>query len=318
MTDQLSPQETSQLVVAAISTTRCPPILDYVVDGETLYSGHVLSAERLIFKPDARLVFSPSIVRRTADLFIIAREITSEDNERPGTITWQDTPAAIPPAKGYGASGTDNGANEAVAGGSGAIGPAGFDGEAGYHAPHLTLLVQSIPAALKIELAGEDGGAGGQGGVGGSGGQGGPGNQASQSAFGCRRGAGNGAAGGSGGAGGPGGNGGAGGNGGTLTLIAAEHGLALISRMLLTNTGGGRGGPPGEGGAGGVGGPGGPGGREDLPWCRGNGSAGPQGSGGAPGGPGGVGPDGHPGHFYVGGLSAADADKILGRPSATP
>lgn len=312
MADQLSAQETNQLVVSAISGTAYPPVLDFVVEGEKLYNGHVLSAERIIFKPGARLIFSPTIVRRTSDLFIIAREISSEDNQNPGTITWQDTPQTIPPTKGYGASGADNGGIVGATGGAGATGPVGFTGEAGYNAPSLTLLVKSIPAALKVELAGEDGGPGGEGGTGGSGGQGGPGSPAAQNLVNCMHGAGDGAAGGTGGAGGQGGDGGSGGNGGTLTLIAEENDLPAITLMLLTTLSGGQGGSAGTGGAGGAGGPGGHGGQESRPYCRGNGNNGPQGGAGQAGGPGTAGQNGSSGNFYVGGLAVAAITKILG------
>lgn len=309
MVDTLSEAETQQHIIEAGPHQKL--LFDFEVSGDQSYSGHVLTAKRLVFKPNARLIFGPAVVRRTANLFIFAQEIVSEDNEAPGTITWADLPPGPAADRGFGHAGVSNAAAENTPGGAGGEGPSGALGEAGWNAPSLTCIVGRIATALKVDMRGEDGGPGGTGGGGGAGGQGGRGRNASQIALGCKHGAGDGAVGGPGGRGGVGGEGGAGGNGGTFTLIAAADAVPEITRMLLVDLSGGAGGAGGGGGPGGAGGPGGPGGAQSLPWCQGNGGQGPGGPAGAAGDAGVTGRPGAPGSYFVGGLTAADLNAVL-------
>lgn len=233
---------------------------EYQVDGEKSWASPFVAARRLVFKPNAKLIFDDAVTRMHRNLFVFADEIVSEDQERLGSVAWTDLAPSTPPPPGYGPAGTNMGGAESATGGPGADGPPGFKGEDGANAPSVTLVVKRLLGGLKVNLRGEDGGPGGQGGTGGAGGQGGYGTPASQSMFECRRGAGDGGPGGRGGNGGVGGSGGHGGNGGTFTLVTDATNAAAVSRLLLVDLSPGAGGAGGLGGAGGVGGPGGPGG----------------------------------------------------------
>ena len=307
----LSPEESNQKTIEAVSAAR--PILfgKFNVDGDKSWSAPYMSVRQLIFRPGGRLIFDESVTRANRNIFVFAEEIISEDQENPGTVTWVDVAPSIPPAAGSGVAGVNQGGAENVGGGMGGTGPEGLQGELGASAPSLTIVVKNIVGGLKLGLRGEDGGSGGMGGTGGAGGQGGRGTNASQSMFDCKRGAGNGAQGGSGGAGGSGGQGGRGGNGGTFTLITESDNVAMITRLLAVDLTPGIGGGGGEGGLGGAGGPGGPGGADARPYCQGAGNDGPAGPAGGHGGAGANGQSGVPGQYYVGGLSVADLESVL-------
>lgn len=289
-----------------------PAAGDFVVTGTRTYDGWFLKADRLVFKPDARLVFSRAALSNRRHFFIVTREIVVADGGRPGLITWERGPNAGAPG-GLGQAPTGSPANsEGQPGGAGAPGSGGIEGAAGESAPNLTIFVLSVPASgPSVDMAGQAGGPGGQGQKGGSGGVGGWGNPAAQNAFNCTRGAGNGAQGGRGGSGGVGGPGGRGGHGGSVTVISDASLLGTLSQRFRVSVAGGEGGPAGAGGPGGDGGPGGRGGQEALPWCRGNGSQGPAGERGQDGPGGTAGPTENAGDFFVGGISAPDFERVF-------
>lgn len=310
---ELSSQEVQQKVIEALSKLGGSPTLfgEYQVDGEKSWASPFITVRRLVFKPNAKLIFDDAVTRMHRNLFIFAEEVTSEDQERLGSITWADLEPSTPPSPGHGSAGTNMGGVESATGGAGADGPPGFNGEDGANAPSITLVVKRLIGGLKVNLRGEDGGPGGQGGTGGAGGQGGYGTPASQTMFECRRGAGDGGPGGRGGNGGIGGAGGRGGNGGTFTLVTDAEGAAAISRLLLVDLSPGTGGKGGLGGASGTGGPGGPGGADARPWCTGTGSTGGTGAAGTSGAQGPAGNAGSPGDYYFGGLSSGDLGTVL-------
>ena len=285
---------------------------EFTVSGDRVYNSTVLAARKITFKPGSRLIFSGSAIAERRDLFIFAEEIVSEDNEKPGTITWEKSVPTTQPPQGSGSSGIDNGARESARGEDGSSGPSGLNGTQGVSAPSLTILSKGLKSVLRADFSGGTGGNGGAGGTGGRGGGGGYGTPASQSAVDCKRGGGTGGAGGNGGTGGTGGAGGTGGNGGSITLIVDESNIAASTRFLVTSFSGGPGGAAGSGGAGGQAGTGGPGGTEARPWC-GGGSGGPSGSNGQPGTPGVPNPglSGASGAYYIGGLSTDDIGRLF-------
>lgn len=286
------------------------PLGEYRISGEKRYNSWFLSADHIIFGPDAKLIFTKSAIQNRRNLFILAHTLTSEDQERPGKITWETSDLSSPSEGGSAAAGADNGQSESVLGGNGTVGATGATGDRGNDAPSLTVIVQKIENPLSVELAGQNGGIGGKGQNGGRGGGGGHGPPASQNAFNCNRGAGNGASGGAGGNGGNGGLGGIGGGGGTFTLVMPEDQLPLGTRLIKANLLGGDGGMGGPGGDQGAGGAGGAGGAQQLPYCRGDGSAGPTGASGRPGGSGDTGQKGAEGDFFVGNVTP-DIAKAL-------
>lgn len=285
---------------------------EYIVEGDRRFDGWALSADRLVFKPGSRLVFTREALNSRPSIFIFAREIRSESQESPGKVSWE-RPSLMPPQDaGAASAGEDNGARVDVPGGAGGAGRQGNNGEAGLRAPDLTIVADAIKSPLIVDLSGQDGGPGGKGQNGGRGGGGGRGHDASQSMLGCIHGANSGASGGNGGTGGKGGTSGSGGRGGIFTLIASSDNLGAASRLIKVDVSGGRpgavGGPGGDGGAGG---PGGPGGAQQLPFCQGNGHQGLPGSYGQNGPSGDIGEMGMNGDYFVGGLSSESIGGLL-------
>lgn len=307
----LSEQETQNRVVEAAQ--QIPRVIPGVltIDGQRIWNSPTLAAQKIVFKPGASLIFSADVLRQRRNLFIFANQIVSDDQEHPGTITWQKSTPDAPPPLGTASPGADNGAIEGLPGGNGVNGRVGTGGTGGRQGPDLTITAKSISPALVVDLLGGNGGPGGTGENGGRGGGGGKGNPASQNVANCNRGAGDGERGGTGGSGGPGGSGGSGGDGGSFTMVVPDDQIAVVTRILQVKLGAGTPGGGGQSGAGGGGGPGGPGGQESRPYCRGNGSQGPTGggNGGGPAGP--QGAQGQAGTYFVGGLNPNDIDQLL-------
>lgn len=279
--------------------------------GERRWDGHFLGVERIVFEPGAKLIFTPKSLSHGGDLYILTKEITSSDQNNPGSIIWEALPLGVPPEKGSaqapgGYPGDDH------AGVSGANGAPGNEGYRGADAPRLTLVAEKTSGPVYVQLGGTVGGQGGKGQNGSRGGVGGNGHPASQNAFNCMRGAGDGGAGGQGGVGGAGGRGGGGGNGGAYTLITTANNVPLATAAFRVDISPGLGGLGGDGGDPGPGGSGGQGGQEARPWCVGNGSPGPAGPAGSGGSTGQRGIAGAPGNYLVGALTPADVDKVLG------
>jgi len=285
---------------------------DYVVDGEKRFNGWFLSAERIVFKANSKLIFTKAALDARPNFFILTKEIVAEDQQQPGFISWERPALPAPPDAGTAAAGEDKGSSESVVGGRGTDGKVGNAGQAGRDAPSLTLTALSIKGSVIIDLKGQDGGPGGKGQAGGRGGGGGYGTPASSSAVDCRRGAGNGGAGGAGGNGGKGGPSGTGGRGGTFTLITSDENMASASRLLRVDLSAGQpGATPGDGGDAGVGGGGGRRGQEARPYCKDDGSNGAQGGGGQTGPRGDLGSPGTGGDYFVGGMSPASVTELL-------
>lgn len=274
-----------------------------VVEGEMLFNGWFLATDSLTFKPGARLIFSSQALERRPNLFIVAREITSEDASNPGIISFEmpqiSAASATPGQAPTGSHATTDG----TAGGTGATGSTGITGASGYSAPSLTITTLSVPSSgPAIDFRGGLGAPGGQGQRGGDGGNGAKGTPGSQSLFDCKAGGGTGGTGGAGGTGGTGGVGGRGGTGGAVTIIAPAELLPSLSEKFRVLIAAGQGGDPGASGIGGNPGQPGPGGQEAKPYCNG-GSGGAPGSAGAPGVPGQRGASGVDGDFFVGSIS---------------
>lgn len=284
---------------------------EVIIDGTTLVDDRALIAEKIIFRPGARLVFSRKALARYNSFFVVAREITSDDTS-PGTVSWERPVTPAPPGSpgqaGSGRHGHSDGENGAP-GHPGASGAIGYPGE---DAPSLILASEKIRGAqLLIDLEGHGGGPGSAGQNGGDGGNGQRGSHASSSFLDCRRGPGDGGAGGSGGPGGPGGPGGRGGRGGTFTLLTDVDFLPVLKDKVQMVVTGGEGGGAGGGGEGGRGGIGGPRGAPSLPFCRDDGrdgTIGQRGPGGGTGSPGLPGPDGQ---FAIGLLASEQIRSLI-------
>ncbi len=284
----------------------------FIVNGVTRFDGWFIVADQVIFKSGSQLVFSKQALDSRRSFFIVAKTLTSEDNNAPGTITYEQPPVAVASATpGQAASGAP-GSYDGYGGQRGLPGNPGVPGQTGFTAPSLTVTVQQVPnSGPAIDFRGALGGEGGQGQKGGDGGAGAKGSPASQSAFDCKAGGGRGGDGGQGGPGGVGGSGGPGGNGGTVTIISTDTLLPSLTqkfRVLISAGVGGRGGAPGIGGNGG---PGGPGGQDARPYCGGGsgGNGGPTGPGGQAGNTGASGVDGD---FFVGAASQGLLNKVFG------
>jgi hypothetical protein len=281
-----------------------PGNADEVVDGTRRFNGWFFKANKITFRSKSTLLFTKQALENRRQFFVIAKELVVEDQNVPGTITWEKgNPAEAPASAGQ----APNGQGGIGEGGGGSAGNPGASGAAGYSgndAPSIVLIVMSLPSSgAMVDLSGQKGGKGGKGQKGGTGGHGAKGNDASQNAFNCNRGAGNGGPGGSGGSGGSGGTGGRGGNGGTFTIISSVDVLPSLSQKFRIQVSGGPGGDVGDGGFGGDGGNGGDGGGQQLPYCRGDGSHGATGGSGTPGVAGVAGPVGSTGDFLVGGIT---------------
>lgn len=291
-----------------------PPVTtgDYIIDGEKRFNGWFLSAERIVFKANSKLIFSKAALDARPNFFIMAKEIVSEDQQQPGSISWERSALTAPPEAGSAAAGEDKGGEESATGGRGGDGKVGNPGQSGRDAPSLTLAALSVKGSVLINLNGQEGGPGGKGQAGGRGGGGGYGTPASQSLIDCKKGAGNGGSGGPGGSGGKGGPSGIGGRGGTFTLITSEDNMAAASRLLKVDLQGGQPGTaPGEGGDPGAGGSGGRRGQEAKPYCKDDGQNGSPGAAGQPGGRGDRGTPGASGDFFVGGMSPAAVSELF-------
>lgn len=265
---------------------------EFLVRGTTAYGSHLLVAKRIVFEPNATLVFSDSALRNRNNLIVAAEKIVMADPNNPGTITWAKGIAATagnaPPGQGpTGRHGAQNGES----GGPGTAGAQGVVGKPGRNAPNLTLFVTRFEGNVPIiDLSGQDGGTGAPGQKGGDGGVGQQGVMAASSAAECTRSVGWGGKGGDGGSGGKGGTGGPGGIGGTVTLASLPDAFPALLQLVRAKVAGGAAGIGGDGGAGGNGGPGGAPGEPAFPWCKEE--PGRRGAAGAAGGPG---PQGDPG-----------------------
>lgn len=285
---------------------------DYVVQGEMRFNGWFLSAERIVFKPDSKLIFTRQALDARPTFFILAKEVLAEDQQHPGTVTWERPVSVVPPESGTASAGADNGGHEQVPGGRGQDGKVGNPGSPGRDAPGLTLVTLSVKGSVLVDLVGSAGGPGGKGHTGGRGGGGGYGTPASENLVNCVRGAGDGGRGGEGGNGGPGGTSGSGGRGGVFTLITSEANVASATRLLKVDISGGQAGSPqGEGGDPGTGGTGGHRGQEALPWCKDDGHDGPPGNAGTQGSRGEVGAAGKPGDYFVGEMTPGSVTELL-------
>lgn len=280
------------------------------ISGERRWDGFFLSAEKVEFEPNSKLIFTQRALSQRGQLFMLVKEVTSLSQEAPGLITWEEPQLGVPPDRGN-AAGAPGGRPDDTGGLGGPTGDPGHPGARGGDGPVLTFVVGKMSSPLLIDVSGQSGGQGGPGQIGGRGGPGGRGHPASQNCCNCNRGAGNGGSGGPGGVGGKGGTGGLGGNGGTLTLVTSSDNYPVISRLVRADLSPGSGGSGGQGGQGGASGDGGPGGQEARPWCRGNGSQGGSGGRGGTGDAGDPGQPGRGGDFLVGSLSVADLDKVL-------
>jgi hypothetical protein len=302
--------------VVSTAQNELPPLTpgDYVVSGDKRFNNWFLSAERIVFEPGARLIFSKDAIAARGNLFILAREIVSKDQERPGQIVWEAPPdPGAPGQAGTATPGENRDDSGGTPGGRGDDGAIGAEGERGHDGPNLTIITLKLQSPLLVDLHGTRGGPGAQGQHGGPGGAGGYGSAAFQNAVNCIRPAGNGAPGGPGGDGGQGGPGGMGGNGGVLTLVVPDADVALATRYIKTNLRPGDGGTGGAGGNPGAGGPGGSEGAQQLPYCRGDGKAGPSGPVGQQGSQGDGASKGRDGEFFVGSITPDVFSKVSKR-----
>lgn len=281
-----------------------------IIEGDYVFNGWFIVADRIVFKPGARLIFSRQAMEGRSNFFVVAREMVSEDPNAPGTITYErpapNGAAALSGQAPTGRHATEDGSR----GGVGSAGAQGNDGPRGFGAPTLTITVLSVPGSGPvIDFTGGLGGQGGQGQRGGDGGNGAKGTPASQSMFDCKAGGGRGGDGGQGGQGGVGGTGGQGGEGGTITVIAPADLLPSLSQKFRVVVAGGDGGAGGLPGPGGNGGAAGPGGQDARPYC-GGGSAGNPGAAGGEGRPGSSGQTGVHGDFFVGEITAEMFEQV--------
>lgn len=294
-------QELSEVSSRTIPYSILDPNRQLVLEGDVLVPLWFVAAKEIVFKPGARLVFSLAAIQNRQELFVVAEKITVEAGV--GVITWEKVAPPPPPDRGQAPTGA-HGSGDGASGIPGADGAAGVSGTMGYHAPDLSLAVQTLGGGgnLSVDFSGGAGGTGGlgqRGGDGGSGARGGRARQARQSGpFGstvwlpwCEAGPGAGGRGGNGGRGGDGGVGGEGGDGGTVTFCSDANRLVALRHAIHVQNDGGSGGPGGSGAPGGRGGPGGAEG-ELANFCGSAGRVGPDGSGGSPGSPG---PGGVPG-----------------------
>jgi hypothetical protein len=281
------------------------------VSGTIEVESGVIAAQRIVFARDGKLVFTSNSPN---ELYIFATEISNEDPNSLGTITWRrprpDRPyMPIDGAQGWNATGTDG-----LPGGAGDAGSDGIRGADGLKAPDLTIVALKIRGPLQIDLRGENGEKGGDGGRGGNGGRGGVGSPASQDLFNCRRGVGRGGKGGDGGRGGSAGKGGNGGDGGSLTVIIAhekDYPRGLDALQLKALTAGGLGAEPGIPGKGGEAGEGGQRGAPALPYCRDEARDGEAGVKGAPGATATKGNDGQEGKVRFGGIPKEEMQRFF-------
>lgn len=289
---------------------------EVVIEGTKKWDGFILTANKLVFKPGAKLVFTEQARNARPALVVAVREIVNEDQQQPGRITWEraKNAGAGGDLSGEGGAGSNGGDRSGGTGGAGGDGATGRRGAKGADAPSIIVVCPKAPThgGIIVDFRGQHGGTGGEGQKGGTGGKGGSGRPASQGAFDCRSGAGNGGRGGKGGNGGKGGTGGNGGEGGTITWVCETDNVSAISNAFAFEIGGGNGGSGGEGGAKGRGGDGGAGGQEARPYCRGNGSTGSRGPNGEGGPQGANGAGGNDGAVLYSQLTSEQLARLLG------
>jgi hypothetical protein len=293
-----------------------------IVNGDYVWSSQILAAREIEFKPNSKLVFDNSSANVAGAFFIVADEITIDDPNHPGIVTWKSSVPDTPPDRGQANPGP-TGSSPGADGGPGADGSPGAHGTAGADSPDLTVLVRTMAkGGLVIDF---EGGPGGNGGIGQKGGEGGPGVQGSpaqqsrrKGPFGetywlpsCAAGPGHGGNGGTGGAGGPGGDGGKGGRGGNVTLVSLPEHLPTLFTAVRVNVGGGKPGDPGKPGEKGKGGSGGLEGKL-ANFCNGSHRDGHTGGWGTPGAEGKGGAPGIAGQPFVGSLSNDLFVKLFG------
>lgn len=281
-----------------------------VIEGQKVYDGWFLKADKIEFKPGAALHFSKQAQDTRRNFFIICKELVCDDAS-PAAVTFEYTePGGTLGSTGQAATG-QHAVVDDHSGSNGASGDRGPEGQSGYNAPNITFVTLQVSSSGPIvDFRGRKGGQGGQGQTGGDGGNGAKGHPASSGGFDCKNGAGDGGNGGIGGNGGQGGPGGHGGVGGNVTIIAPSDLLPSLSQKFRILVSGGPSGDPGINGHGGQGGLGGPNGAKALPWCKDDGRNGNRGN---VGGDGPTGPQGVPGvdgDFFVGSISKEQFDAI--------
>jgi len=107
--------DVSSLMTVARRELPAPSPGEYRVSGEQRFNGWFLSAEKVVFEADAKLVFTQAAIRSRANLFVLAKEITSLDQQKPGQIVWE-TPAPVgaPGQAGSAATGANHNQTEGV------------------------------------------------------------------------------------------------------------------------------------------------------------------------------------------------------------
>lgn len=312
----------SEVAARARATLVLKPDRRFVVEGDTYFGAQLLTANELVFKPKARLIFQDGTPNTAGAFYIVASKIVVEDPNKPGIITWQRNTPIAPADRGQASSGA-SGSGEGASGGDGASGAPGATGLTGPSAPALTVFVRNAGhGGLVIDFSGGEGGPGGVGQIGGNGGPGARGSSARQARTSgpfnttiwlpsCESGPGQGGNGGNGGQGGPGGLGGKGGNGGNVTLVSTPDRIATLFQAVRVNMGGGEGGPGGPAGGPGQGGPGGPEGQL-ANFCNSAGRNGTPGSSGSSGPVGSKGEQGRAGQPFVSQLSDDQFKALFG------
>jgi len=316
-----SADQVADVASRARSTMVLSPNRRFVVEGDTFFGAQLLTANEIVFKPKARLIFQDGTPNTAGHFYIVANRIVVEDPNNPGIITWQRTAPVAPPDRGQAASG-GGGSGDGGRGGDGASGAPGSTGLTGATAPALTLFTRNAgQGGLVIDFAGGPGGPGGVGQIGGNGGGGARGSSARQARQStplgtvwlpsCEAGPGHGGTGGNGGIGGPGGVGGKGGNGGNVTLVSTPDRIPTLFQAVRVNLAAGDGGAGGAGGGGGQGGPGGPEGQL-ANFCNSAGRNGSPGAAGGPGQTGSKGEQGRAGQPFVSQLTESQFKDLFG------
>lgn len=292
------------------------------IDGDCVVDNWFVAAREIVFKKDARLIFSAKAQSRRSELFIVAKKITIEEGV--AIVTAQRFEPPQQTDRGQATNGAP-GAAEGANGGAGTSGSQGVDGMPGQNAPDVTVFLTTLGGAgnLEVDVSGGRGGDGGVGQRGGDGGAGARGSSARQARgktpFGitiwlpaCEAGPGRGGDGGLGGGGGRGGTGGVGGRGGNITICSDPAVAQVLTQAINCRTNGGAG---GEGGAGGKGGGGGIGGSvgQLASFCNDpgdrNGNPGPSGADGVAGG---SGVSGEAGALFVVSVSEKQSNSWFG------
>ena len=70
------------------------------IEGLRRWPSFFIAAEKLSFAPGAKLIFTQDAITMRGNLFILAKEITSESQENPGSIAWEPPLVTVPPDNG--------------------------------------------------------------------------------------------------------------------------------------------------------------------------------------------------------------------------